>query len=188
MYAVIKTGGKQYKVVQDDVIAVEKLDIEPGKKVDFDVLFFDDGKTSIFDAATLAKAKVTGEVVEQFKGDKQLVFKFKRRKGYKRLRGHRQNLTKVRIVKIGKPTAAKAAPKTDAKTDAKASEKPAAKKAADTKPAAKKAPAKTAAKPAAKPAAKKATATKAAAKTTAKPAAKKPAAKKAPAKAAADKE
>jgi len=158
MYAVIKTGGKQYKVAKDDELVVEKLDVDEGKKVDFDVLFLDDGKSPVFDAATLAKAKVTGEVVEQFKGEKQLVFKFKRRKGYKRLRGHRQNLTKVRITHITKPTA-KAAAKTTEKPKAKPATKPA------TKPAAK-----STTKPAAKPKAKPAT--KAAPKATAKPKAK----------------
>jgi large subunit ribosomal protein L21 len=102
MYAVIKTGGKQYKVQKDDVISIEKLDLEVGKKVDFDVLFLADGDTVIVDGASLAKAKVTGEVVDQYKDDKVIVFKFKKRKGYKRLRGHRQNLTMVRITKIAK--------------------------------------------------------------------------------------
>jgi len=102
MYAVIKTGGKQYKVEQDDVIAIEKLDTEVGKKVNFDVLCLGDGDNVIVDGAALAKAKVTGEVVDQFKDDKVIVFKFKKRKGYKRLRGHRQNLTKVKITKIAK--------------------------------------------------------------------------------------
>lgn len=100
MYAIVATGGKQYKVAVNDVIDVEKLAAEAGDKVNFDVLFINDGKQAIFDADKLAKAKVTGEVVEQFKGNKQLVFKFKRRKGYRRLQGHRQNLTKVKITDI----------------------------------------------------------------------------------------
>jgi large subunit ribosomal protein L21 len=102
MYAVIATGGKQYKVAQDDVIAIEKLDAEVGKKVNFDVLFLADDKDIVVDSKSLAKAKVTGEVVEQFKDAKKIIFKFKKRKGYKRLRGHRQNLTRVRITKIAK--------------------------------------------------------------------------------------
>lgn len=100
MYAVIKTGGKQYKVKQDDVITIQKLDNEVGEKVDFDALMLADGDNVVVDSDALAKAKVTGEVVEQFKDDKVIVFKFKKRKGYKRLRGHRQNLTKVRITQV----------------------------------------------------------------------------------------
>lgn len=100
MYAVIATGGKQYKVAKDDVIAIEKLDLEVGKKVDFDVLFFADGDKTVVDAKSLAKVKVKGEVVEQFKDKKAIIFKFKKRKGYKRLRGHRQNLTRVLITSV----------------------------------------------------------------------------------------
>lgn len=100
MYAIVATGGKQYKVAVNDVIDVEKLAAEAGDKVNFDVLFINDGKESIFDAEKLAKATVTGEVVEQFKGKKQLVFKFQKRKGHRKMRGHRQNLTKVKITGI----------------------------------------------------------------------------------------
>jgi len=102
MYAVIKTGGKQYKVAKDDIIEVEKLDKEIGDKVDLEVIALSDKDTLVVDTESLAKAKVTGEVVDQFKDDKVIVFKFKKRKGYKRLRGHRQNLTRVRITKIAK--------------------------------------------------------------------------------------
>ncbi|MCL2491657.1 MAG: 50S ribosomal protein L21 [Coriobacteriia bacterium] len=102
MYAVVKTGGKQYKVEKDDVIAVEKLDSEVGKKVDLEVIALYDGKDLIVDGEKLAKANVTGEIVDQFKDDKVIVFKFKKRKGYKRLRGHRQDKTALRIAKISK--------------------------------------------------------------------------------------
>jgi large subunit ribosomal protein L21 len=102
MYAVIKTGGKQYRVSVDDVIDVEKLDAEVGSKVTFEAIALGEGDDMVVDAEALAKAKVTGEVVDQFKDDKVIVFKFKKRKGYKRLRGHRQNLTKVKITKIAK--------------------------------------------------------------------------------------
>lgn len=102
MYAVVATGGKQYKVAVGDVIAVEKLEVEAGQSVDFDVLFLAEGDSIVVDAASLAKASVTGEVVEQFKGKKAIIFKFKKRKGYKRLRGHRQQLTRVRITGISK--------------------------------------------------------------------------------------
>jgi len=95
-YAVIKTGGKQYRVSEGDVINVEKLDLEPGKEATFDeVLFYTDG-TSFKTAGTT----VTGEVVEQFKDKKVINFKFRRRKGYMKTKGHRRQLTKVRIKSI----------------------------------------------------------------------------------------
>ena len=80
MYAIVSTGGKQYKVAKGDVIDVEKLDAQPGDKVELDVLMLNDGENTVVDAATLAEKKVTAEVVEQFKGEKKLVFKFKKRK------------------------------------------------------------------------------------------------------------
>ena len=101
MYAIVSTGGKQYKVAQDDVITVEKIEGEIGSSVELPVLFLNDGKKIVTDAAKLAKAKVTAEIVDQFKGEKQLVFKFKKRKNYKKLRGHRQNLTRVKIESVG---------------------------------------------------------------------------------------
>ncbi len=100
MYAIVATGGKQYKVAVNDLIEVEKLSAEQGESVKFEVLFLNDGKKSIVDAEALAKASVSGEVVEQFKGKKQIVFKFKKRKGYKRFNGHRQQLTRVKITEI----------------------------------------------------------------------------------------
>ena len=100
MYAIVSTGGKQYKVAKGDVIDVEKLDAQPGDKVELDVLLLSDGEQTIVDAATLAEKKVTAEVIEQFKGEKKLVFKFKKRKRYHRTKGHRQNLTKLQVVEI----------------------------------------------------------------------------------------
>ena len=100
MYAIVSTGGKQYKVAQDDVITVEKIEGEVGSKVELPVIFLTAGKKIVTDAAKLAKAKVTAEIVDQFKGEKQLVFKFKKRKRYRRLKGHRQQLTKVKITKV----------------------------------------------------------------------------------------
>jgi len=102
MYAIIQTGGKQYKVAKDDIVDVEKLDVEVGGKVEFKVIALSDKDKLVVDADALAKAKVTAEVVDQFKDEKVVIFKFKKRKGYKRLRGHRQNLTRVRITKIAK--------------------------------------------------------------------------------------
>jgi large subunit ribosomal protein L21 len=100
MYAIVTTGGKQYKVAKGDVIDVEKLDAQPGDKVKLDVLMLNDGKKTVVDAATLEKKKVTCEVLEQFKGEKVLVFKLKKRKRYHRTRGHRQQLTKLQITAI----------------------------------------------------------------------------------------
>lgn len=100
MYAIVATGGKQYKVAVNDVIEVEKLSAEQGESVELPVLFINDGKNSVVESAALAKASVKAEVLEQFKGRKQLVFKFKKRKGYKRFKGHRQQLTKLKITEI----------------------------------------------------------------------------------------
>ena len=101
MYAVIMTGGKQYRVKVGDVLAVEKLDLEPGRKAHFDrVLLIEDGEAVHVGAPTLDSAMVLGLVLENFKDEKVLVFKKKRRKQFRRTRGHRQPLTKVRITKI----------------------------------------------------------------------------------------
>jgi large subunit ribosomal protein L21 len=100
MYAIVKTGGKQYKVAQGDVVEVEKLDVEAGTTVELDVIFLADGSKITAAANELATAKVFAEVVEHFRGDKALIFKFKKRKGYKRLRGHRQDLTRLLVREI----------------------------------------------------------------------------------------
>ena len=100
MYAVVKTGGKQYKVAEGDVLDVEKLDVKPGEKVTLDVLMLSDGDKIVTDADALAKATVTAKVVETFKDKKIIIFKFKKRKGYRRKRGHRQQLTRLEIVKV----------------------------------------------------------------------------------------
>lgn len=107
MYAIVATGGKQLKVAAGDVVTVEKLPAEPGEKVTFDVIFLADEDAIVVDPAELASAKVTGEVVEHFKGEKAIVFKFKKRKGYKRTKGHRQELTKVKITDVSAKAAAK---------------------------------------------------------------------------------
>ena len=148
MYAVVKTGGKQIKVEEGAEVVVEKLDAEVGDTVDFDVLFFSDGSKTVVDPVAVRTGAVTAEVVEQFKGDKVVVFKFKRRKGYKRTRGHRQQMTRVKVTKIAAPKAG--AKKASAKPKAEPVEKP----AEAAKPAAKEAPAKEAPpqEPVAKPA------------------------------------
>ena len=116
MYAIVKTGGKQYKVAPGDRLNVEKLDAEVGAKVDLEAICVVDGAKGEADPAKAAATKVTAIVLEQFKGEKQLVFKFKKRKNYKKLRGHRQRLTRIEIESVGsakadKPVAKKAAEK-----------------------------------------------------------------------------
>jgi len=101
MLAVIRTGGKQYVVREGDVLHVEKLPEAAGQAVLFDqVLLVDDGAASEIGTPVLEKALVKAEVLKVFKDEKILVFKKKRRKQFRRTRGHRQTLTEVRIVKI----------------------------------------------------------------------------------------
>jgi large subunit ribosomal protein L21 len=99
-YAVIKTGGKQYKVAQGDVIAVEKLDGDAGSEITFSEIISVGEGSGIKAGSGLAGASVTGEIVEQFKGEKLIAYKYKRRKGYHRTVGHRQRLTRVKIKSI----------------------------------------------------------------------------------------
>jgi large subunit ribosomal protein L21 len=100
MYAIVATGGKQYKVAKNDVIDVEKLDAQPGDTVELPILLLNDGKQTIVDPAALEGKKVTAEVVDQFKGEKVLVFKLKKRKRYHRANGHRQQLTKIKVSEL----------------------------------------------------------------------------------------
>ena len=101
MFAVIKTGGKQYRVAADDVITVEKLAGEPGDVVAFEsVLMVGEGADATIGAPTVEGATVAGEVVDQTRGPKLIAFKKRRRKNSRRKRGHRQDLTKVRITSI----------------------------------------------------------------------------------------
>ena len=101
MYAIIKTGGKQYRVAAGDKLNIEKLDAEVGAKVELTAICVIDGDKVEADPAKAAQTKVVATVVEQFRGEKVLVFKFKKRKNYKKLRGHRQYLTRVQIESIG---------------------------------------------------------------------------------------
>lgn len=117
MYAVVSTGGKQLKVAKDDVVVVEKLDSAVGDKVTFDVLFVADGDTVTIEPAKASSAVVTAEVLEHFKGEKAVVFKFKKRKGYKRLKGHRQQQTRVRITDVSMSAPKKTARKPAAKAE-----------------------------------------------------------------------
>jgi large subunit ribosomal protein L21 len=101
MFAVIKTGGKQFRVQEGDILDVEKLDLQEGKKITFDnVLLIEDDKNTLIGTPVVEKAQVVGEVVENFKDKKVLVFKKKRRKQYRKTTGHRQMLTRVKIEKI----------------------------------------------------------------------------------------
>ena len=184
MHAVILTGGKQYRVKEGDLLSVEKLEAENGHKIDFSqVLLIEDGENVLIGTPVLEGALVRAEVVETYKDEKVLVFKKKRRKQYRRTRGHRQQLTRIRIegifpdgslapaveVPAEKPKPAVREKAAEAKPEAKAPETaaPAPKKPAKAKKRAKDAHVKAApkaktvgkktagAKPAAKP--KKAT-------------------------------
>jgi large subunit ribosomal protein L21 len=160
MYAVVKTGGKQYKVAKDDKIVVDRLEAEAGSNLVLDqVLMVANGDQVDVGAPTVKDAVVGATVLRHTRGDKIMVFRRKRRKNFRRIRGHRQDLTLLQITDI--------APDGKLKAAKPAAEKPAAKPAEAKKPAAD------------KPAAKEAPAKKAPAKATE---AKKPAAKKAPAK------
>lgn len=97
MYAVIKTGGKQYRVAKDDVIKVELLDAKKGDTVTLDEVLLVGSKIG---APTVAGASVKATVLDQIKGDKVIVFKKKRRQNYRRKNGHRQNLTVLKITGI----------------------------------------------------------------------------------------
>ena len=100
-YAIIKTGGRQFRVAEGDTVDVDLLDVEPGKTATFgDVLLFADGKDVTHGNPLVSGAKVTAEVVEQRKDKKIVAFKYKRRKGYHRTVGHRRKLTRVKIKKI----------------------------------------------------------------------------------------
>ena len=167
MYAVIKTGGKQYRVKEGDLLEIEKLGAEKGRKINFDqVLLIEDEGRVLVGTPVVENAVVRAEVVENIKGDKVLIFKKKRRKQYRRTKGHRQELTKVRIEKIHQDAklvpedelrietlpVRTAAPKIE--SPAKKAPKPAVKKAAKPKETAKPKAApkkKTEPKPTAKP-------------------------------------
>ncbi len=101
MYAVIKTGGKQYRVEKDDVLTVEKLDGDAGAKIEFsDVLMVGAGDGVKIGSPVVSGAKVSAELVEQTRGPKLIAFKKRRRKNSRRKKGHRQDLSKIRITAI----------------------------------------------------------------------------------------
>ena len=164
MYAIVEIAGQQFKVAKDQRLFVHRLQDKEGAKVSFDKVFLlDDGKKVTVGAPAITGASVEAKVLGHLKGDKVIVFKKKRRKGYRVKNGHRQSLTQLVVEQINEKTAVKKAPA--AKAVKPVAEKKVATKAAAAKPAAKKeAPAK-------KAAPKKATTAE-----------KKPAVKKAPAK------
>ena len=104
MYAIVKTGGKQYKVAEGDVLEIEKLDLEPGAQVALPAVLLVDGDAVTHDAAKLAKVAVTAEVLAQTKGPKIRIHKYKNKTGYHKRMGHRQPLTQVKVtgIKSGK--------------------------------------------------------------------------------------
>ena len=99
-YAIVKTGGKQYKVAAGDIVKVEKLDVEPGGTVSLPVALVVDGAKVTTDATALAKVAVTGEVLEHTKGPKIRIHKFKNKTGYHKRQGHRQQLTVLKVTGI----------------------------------------------------------------------------------------
>ena len=170
MFAVIRTGGKQYRVAPNDIIEIERIAGEPGDIVELgEVLLLGGDSGPQTGSPTIAGALVAAELVEHIRGEKIIVFKKKRRKNYRRRNGHRQLLTMLRITeiltdgkkpsqtKVARPEPKKAEPKTPgakakAEPKAKPAKKPVAKKGAPAKKPAAKPAAKTAAKkPAAKP-------------------------------------
>ncbi len=142
MYAIVDTAGQQCKVAKDQKVYVHRLDAKTGTKVSFDqVLLLDDGGKVTVGAPAIANASVEAKVVKHLKDDKVIVFKKKRRKGYRVKNGHRQSLTEIVIESIGTSAKKKAAPAAKAEEEAVRA-KPAAKKET-----AKAAPKKAAAKP-----------------------------------------
>jgi large subunit ribosomal protein L21 len=100
MYAIVKTGGKQYKVAVGDVVEVEKLDGDPGTEVGLAAVLLVNGPTVTTDAAALRAVSVRGRVVAQVKGPKIRIHKFKNKTGYHKRQGHRQRLTRVEVIAI----------------------------------------------------------------------------------------
>lgn len=101
MYAVLETGGKQYRVAPGETLEVDRLEAEAGKPVTLDrVLFVSDDDRLSIGAPTVANAAVVADVIEHFRGDKKIAFKMKRRKGYHRTVGHRQEMTRIKISEI----------------------------------------------------------------------------------------
>ena len=134
MYAIVEIAGHQYKVEKDQLVFVNRLDAEEGKKVNFDRVFLtDNGKDVQVGAPAISGAQVSAQVERHLKGDKVLVFKKKRRKGYQKLNGFRASLTEIKITGIKAGGAKKSAEKVADAPKAEA-KKPAAKKPARRSP------------------------------------------------------
>ncbi len=149
-YAIVESGGKQYKVEKGETLLLDRLPANEGEKVDLRAVMFRDSEV-ITGAAELEKVKVEATVAEHLRGPKIRVFKYKAKKGYKRTQGHRSELTRVEITDLKKLSRKPAAKKAEPKAEAKAETKPAAEAKAEAKPAPKPKP------KAKKPAAKKTT-------------------------------
>lgn len=135
MYAIVKTGGKQYRVEEGQSLLVERLPDDEGATVTLEPVMYRSDEI-VVDPASLGKVKVQAKVLEHLRGEKIRVFKFKPKRGYKRTQGHRQELTRIEVTGISMGGAAKAPAKA---AESKAAEsKPAARKPAAKKPAAKK--------------------------------------------------
>jgi large subunit ribosomal protein L21 len=100
MYAIVKTGGKQYKVAVGDVVEVEKLDGDPGTEVSLTAVLLVNGPAVTTDAAALSAVSVRGRVLAQIKGPKIRIHKFKNKTGYHKRQGHRQRLTRLEVIAI----------------------------------------------------------------------------------------
>ncbi|WP_315497810.1 50S ribosomal protein L21 [Corynebacterium durum] len=100
MYAIVKTGGKQYKVAEGDIVKVEKIEGEPGSSVALTPILLVDGAEVTTSADKLAKVSVSAEIVEQTKGPKIKILKYKNKTGYKKRQGHRQPLTVLKVTGI----------------------------------------------------------------------------------------
>ncbi len=155
MFAVIKTGGKQYRVAAEDVIRVDRVNGQPGEIVEFGEVLVLGGDTPQLGTPTISGATVAGEVLQHTRGDKVIAFKKRRRKNSRRKRGYRHEFSVVRITEIltgGAKPSKTAAPRPKREPKPKAEAEPAS--AADAKPAKTKKPAKAAAKKPAKAATK----------------------------------
>ena len=130
MYAIIESGGKQYKIEKGETLLVDRLSAKEGEKVDLRAVMFRDGDV-VTEPAELEKVKVEATVAEHLRGPKIRVFKYKPKKGYRRRAGHRSELTRVEITDLKKLSRKPAAKKPQAKAEAEA--KPATRKAATTR-------------------------------------------------------
>ena len=101
MYAIVETGGKQQRVSEGDVISVEKIPGDPGSTIEFDkILAVGNGEAIVVGRPYVGNAKVIGSIVSQYRDKKVVIFKKKRRKNYRRTKGHRQYLTRIKIVEV----------------------------------------------------------------------------------------